>query len=347
MIKVKILNPTLGRNEITFRPLIQNRNRLKDYSIDITDSDDYDFLFVGMHDFLDKKKTLEESIDYGLSSLSKISGDYFLFDGSDSTSLMGSYEVFSQSNAIYLFKNQLLKSRDLYKNKTAFNKWFFGSGSNLDLSYDISSEQWDRIKLSNINCGRTIFGTGLDPASIKWMEPKADRDIDICAIFQTYHDECRDHGVRNDIPYINHRKEVWDRLSNLENKYNIISKKLPFQEYIQKLSNSKVCISPFGQGELCFRDYEAMLTGTLLIRPDQSNVITSPNIFEEGETYLGCKLDWSDLEEKIEYALSNFNELNDKFTSNIRDKFMNEYTIDNFCMNYYNMFNKLETIQVT
>ena len=90
-----------------------------------------------------------------------------------------------------------------------------------------------------------------------------------------------------------------------------------------------------------------MLTGTLLIRPDQSNVITSPNIFEEGETYLGCKLDWSDLEEKIEYALSNFNELNDKFTSNIRDKFMNEYTIDNFCMNYYNMFNKLETIQVT
>ena len=55
---------------------------------------------------------------------------------------------------------------------------------------------------------------------------------------------------------------------------------------------------------------QAMLTGTVLIRPDQSNVVTTPNIFEEGETYIGCKLDWSDLEEKVEYVLDNFKELN-------------------------------------
>ena len=41
---------------------------------------------IGMHDFIDKKKPLQESIEYGLESISKISGDYFLFDGSDSTS---------------------------------------------------------------------------------------------------------------------------------------------------------------------------------------------------------------------------------------------------------------------
>ncbi|MBC8427927.1 MAG: hypothetical protein H8D94_00490, partial [Candidatus Pelagibacter sp.] len=106
MIKVKILNPVTGRNEITFRPFLQLRDKLNDCSIQITESDDYDFLFVGMHDFLDKKKSLQESIDYGLETISNISGDYFLFDGSDSTSLMGAYEIFEQSNAIYLFKNQ-------------------------------------------------------------------------------------------------------------------------------------------------------------------------------------------------------------------------------------------------
>ena len=51
---------------------------------------------------------LQESIDKGLENLSKKSGDYFLFHGGDSTSIMGAYEVFVESNAKYLFKKQLL-----------------------------------------------------------------------------------------------------------------------------------------------------------------------------------------------------------------------------------------------
>lgn len=345
MIKVKILNPTLGRNEITFRPLLQYRNLLKDYSIEITESDSFDFLFVGMHDFLDKKRTLEESIDYGLENLKNIKGDYFLFDGSDSTSLMGAYEVFEQSNAIYLFKNQILKEKEMYLHKYAFNKWFFESGSDLDLCYDISERLWKRIKLSNINCGRTIFGTGIE-ANLSKMPPiNKIKNIDVCAIFQTFHDECRDHGVRNDIPYINHRKKVWDKLDKLQNKFRIISKKLPFNEYIDNLSKSKICISPFGQGELCFRDFEAMLIGTILVKPDQSNIVTAPDMFEEGETYIGCKLDWSDLEEKIEYILDNFSEVNDKLTTNIRNKFVQNYTIEKFCKHYYDIFSNLDNIE--
>ena len=150
MIKVKIINPTEGRNEIPLRPFLQMKQKLYDYSIDITDSDDYDFLFVGMHDFLDKSKSLMESIDYGMENLSKITGDYFLFDGSDSTSLMGAFEVFVQSEAIYLFKNQILKNKEDYNNNYAFGKWFFGNGSGLDLSYEISEHSWNKIKLTNI-----------------------------------------------------------------------------------------------------------------------------------------------------------------------------------------------------
>ena len=56
MIKVKILNPTKCRNEPTFRPLLFVKDMLRDYSIDVTDSDDFDFLFVGMKDFFEKAK---------------------------------------------------------------------------------------------------------------------------------------------------------------------------------------------------------------------------------------------------------------------------------------------------
>ena len=55
MIKVKILNPTIGRNEPTFRPFWFIKDKLRDYSIELTDSDDYDYLFVGMHDFINNR----------------------------------------------------------------------------------------------------------------------------------------------------------------------------------------------------------------------------------------------------------------------------------------------------
>ena len=128
MIKVKILNPTKCRNEPTFRPLTFIQDMLYyDYSIELTTGDDFDYMFVGMSDFLDKKKSLKDSVEWGLENLNKVTegGDYFLFDGSDSTSLMGAYEVFEQSNAIYLLKNQLLPNREDYKIPYAFNKFFF------------------------------------------------------------------------------------------------------------------------------------------------------------------------------------------------------------------------------
>ena len=344
MIKIKIQNPTIGRNEITFRPFLQLAHLLRDYSIDITDSDDYDFLFVGMHDFIDKKQSLNDSIEYGLESLSKITGDYFLFDGSDSTSLMGAYEVFDQSNAIYLFKNQKFKERHNYLHSTAFNKWWFGIDSELNLHYDISEENWNKIKLSNINCGRTIFGTGIEPEINKMPPIEQNKNIDICAIFQGGHPECYDHKVRNDIPYTKHRTELWDKLKPMKGEYNIISKKLDFTTYIEKLRQSKICISPFGMGELCFRDFESMLCGTILLKPDQSIIETSPDMYVEGETYIGCSVIWDDLEEKINYIFDNFHELNQKLTYNIRQRYVQQYTYENFCKHYYDIFSNLNNV---
>ena len=117
MIKIKICNPIKDRNEVIFRPFSFIQNHLRDYSIELTNSDDFDFLFIGMSDFWDMSLTLEDSVDWGLNNIESLTqgGDYFLFDGFDSTSLLGSYEVFEKSKAIYLFKNQLLKNKKDYK----------------------------------------------------------------------------------------------------------------------------------------------------------------------------------------------------------------------------------------
>ena len=114
MIKIKICNPVKDRNEVIFRPFSFIQSHLQDYSIELTNSDDFDFLFIGMSDFWDMSLRLKDSVEWGLENVDKLSegGDHFLFDGFDSTSLLGAYEVFEKSDAIYMFKNQLLKNKD-------------------------------------------------------------------------------------------------------------------------------------------------------------------------------------------------------------------------------------------
>ena len=337
MIKVKILNPQLGRNEPTFRPFFYIKDMLRDYSIDITESDDYDFLFVGMADFINKNTSLTESVEQGLENLSKITGDYFLFDGQDSTSLFGAYEVFEQSDAIYLFKNQTLNTRHEYKTPYIVSKWFFGE-NDLGVSYDIPKKNWDRIKLSGWNLGQLLqYYKNFQPVN-------NNKNIDICAIYSAEHGHSEEHGIRNDLFYINHRKGAWETISKLKGRYDIRSSKLPFEEYINILYNSKIALSPFGMGEVCFRDFECAQFGTMIIKPNMSKVRTIPNVYVDGETYIAVNYDWSDLEEKIEKVLGNFTEYS-YIIDNFRNKLKDEYTLDKLCLHWYNIFKNLNEIE--
>ena len=59
-----------------------------------------------------------------------------------------------------------------------------------------------------------------------------------------------------------------------------------------------------------------------------------------------CSLeqDFSDLEEKVDYVLSNFNTLNEQINDNIRKKFVKEYDYEKLCLYYYNIFRNLDEI---
>ena len=339
MIKIKILNPIEDRNEPTFRVMVGCTDLLKTYSIEITDSDDYDYLFVGMHDFVNKKIPLQDSIDWGLENLYKITdnGDYFLFDGSDSTSLMGSVEVLEQSKAVYLFKNQLLK-REEYKKPSYFGRWFWGSDKTFNLGYDIKDKDWDRIKLSGWNLGH------LNPQMKEQMPPiNPVKPNDVCAIYQGEHKENYEHSMRNDLPYTEHRVGAW---KNLSDKYISKKDKLPPEEYAEYLYDSKVCLSPFGMGEVCFRDFECINVGTIMIKPSMDIVMTNPNIYIDKETYFAVNYDWSNLNEVIDEVLSDFDRLNSEITDNARRKFVSEYQYEDYCFYLYNIFSDMSNITI-
>lgn len=85
---------------------------------------------------------------------------------------------------------------------------------------------------------------------------------------------------------------------------NIVSDgTVPLNKFYQELLHSKICFSPFGYGELCWRDVEAFASGAVLLKPSMDHLDTLPNLYEPGVTYLPIKWDFSDLHEKIIYLL--------------------------------------------
>lgn len=72
--------------------------------------------------------------------------------------------------------------------------------------------------------------------------------------------------------------------------------RVPQEAYYREMLDAKISFSPFGFGEICWRDFEAILCGSLLMKPDMSHVDTAPDLFIPGETYVPIAWDHSDLE---------------------------------------------------
>ena len=75
-------------------------------------------------------------------------------------------------------------------------------------------------------------------------------------------------------------------------------------QFLTEMRHSKLCLSPFGYGEVCWRDYEAALTGAVLVKPDMSHVETDPDIFIPWETYAPVAWDLSDFADVVQRLLA-------------------------------------------
>jgi hypothetical protein len=65
-----------------------------------------------------------------------------------------------------------------------------------------------------------------------------------------------------------------------------------------------IVVSPFGWGEICYRDFECFLAGAVLLKPDMSHLKTWPDYYEPHVTYIPFAWDLSDLEQRIMDVLS-------------------------------------------
>lgn len=125
--------------------------------------------------------------------------------------------------------------------------------------------------------------------------PNGDRDIDVQARFNT----------EGSAWYAAMRQEASDKAGELAGRYRVRADgKLPYAQYRAELLRTRICFSPFGQGEITPRDFEAMAAGCLLLKPDLSHLECYPEVFLPYETYVPLAWDLSDFEEKVAYYLA-------------------------------------------
>jgi hypothetical protein len=73
--------------------------------------------------------------------------------------------------------------------------------------------------------------------------------------------------------------------------------------YNREIRNALITLSPFGWGEICYRDFEAVLNESLLLKPSMDHLETWPDIYLPGITYVPISWDCHDIVGKAEALL--------------------------------------------
>lgn len=98
-----------------------------------------------------------------------------------------------------------------------------------------------------------------------------------------------------------HREAVIRALSA---KYGIDCGKIPLPEYFEELRDALVGIGPFGVGEITLRDFEIIICGAALVKPDMSHARTWPDLFRPDETFVAHRWDLADLIDRVDSLLN-------------------------------------------
>ena len=233
-----------------------------------------------------------DKIHYDIFQLKKRSHKLIYFDTTDST---GCIQKELLDSVDTYWKMQILKNKEFYKSSHYGNRLFTDyyykennivdndvllskpiiSNDNLDKitsawNYGLSDySKWSKIK--NYLFKKTLINSFLGINKKIYNNSHETRNIDINGRFNTDY-------TRNTIKYsrLYLKNILGDRI-----KSNKVSKKIFYKE----LSNSKIVLSPFGWGEICYRDFEAFKYGAALFKPDMSHLETWPDFYEENNVF--------------------------------------------------------------
>lgn len=118
--------------------------------------------------------------------------------------------------------------------------------------------------------------------------------------------------------YINYQRN-WI-VERYKDDKRFLMKNVGSKKYYKHLEKSALTVSPFGYGEICFRDYEAIMFKSALFKPSLEHLKNSNGMFIPFETYIPFKWDMSDFDELINYYFEHPKEC-ERIATNAFNKF--------------------------
>lgn len=212
-------------------------------------------------------------------------------------------------------KSQLLKDRELYRRPMyghrLFTDYYHRHAGVVDDGPEWSQAVKDASLLSKL---RLSWNSGLADYS-RWGPTRMAlyNQVPLKALLHfpgfavsADHDRPHDLMCRFTVEYpratVSHQRRRIRELLGEEARTRKVSR----GRYFQELADTKIIVSPFGYGEINWRDYEAFLTGGLLLKPDMSHMETWPDLFRNNETILVHRWDLSDFEATLANAIQNY-----------------------------------------
>lgn len=113
---------------------------------------------------------------------------------------------------------------------------------------------------------------------------------------QDFNVENKVHTISARYPHLLYSNSIgWQRRHSLKlHNTSMVTGTISKHKYLNELRTSYAVFSPYGWGEICYRDFEAIMFGCLLIKPDMSHIETWPNIYKN-EFYVSVDWDLEDL----------------------------------------------------
>lgn len=89
----------------------------------------------------------------------------------------------------------------------------------------------------------------------------------------------------------------------LKERFDLETKPIPLKKYYKELKKAKIALSPFGWGEINYRDFEIISAGAALMKPSMEHTETWPDFYIKDKTYISYSWDFHDLEENFNLFL--------------------------------------------
>ncbi len=105
-------------------------------------------------------------------------------------------------------------------------------------------------------------------------------------------------------PYSAMRKDAVAKVAALTGVTRTSGATVDREAFMAEMRNSKLCFSPFGFGEICWRDFEAIAAGAVFIKQSMDHLESAPDLYVANETYAPVRWDMTDLGEVVARLLA-------------------------------------------